>query len=260
MALGKIKVLGIVGSPRKNGLTAELMGAAAVSARAAGADMEILHLVDYAIAPLTDLGANIQVFCPQAVTVMCEEADAYIMGAPVYYGEINGLTKDFMDTVGLNSANGKPAVGYAVAGGSGKGLISGVQSLYHWFYHRQLRGVDPTPVSRFNLADARQALALSAAKLVAMAQNRTPFRGQERDDRWAAVLEHYAQLPYFKCDPVDEFVLLARQLIAAASPEHPHVQQAQDALDSALDFIAEGRRSAAAPLVVKAYELLYYSG
>jgi hypothetical protein len=34
-----------------------------------------------------------------------------------------------MDSVRINNSNGKPALGFAIAGGSGKGLISGVQSI-----------------------------------------------------------------------------------------------------------------------------------
>jgi NAD(P)H-dependent FMN reductase len=252
-------VLGIIGSPRKNGKTAALMQAALGGASAAGADISSLFLVDYTIKPLTDVGADAGLFCPAEVTALCEKADAYIIGAPVYYGDINGLTKDFMDSVGLDTANGKPALGYAVAGGSGKGLFSGVQSIYHWFYHRQLRGVDPTPVSRFNLEQVKTSLSISAGKLVNMAANRQPFPGEGREDRWAHVLEHYATLPYLNCDPVDEFIMLARFLIAGSKEESPGCKKAQTSLDCALDLVARGRRSEAAPHVVRAYELLYYS-
>ena len=253
-------ILGIVGSPRKDGLTAKLMESTLEGARAKGADTATLFLVDHAIKPLTNVGANMVSFCPQEVTALCENADAYVLGAPVYYGDINGLTKDFMDSVGLNTGNGKPAVGYAVAGGSGKGLISGVQSIYHWFYHRQLRGVDPTPVSRFNMRDAKVSLAVSASKLVDMAANLQKFPGLGREDRWAHVLQYYATLPYLNCDPVDEFVMLARQLIANAPGDHEIRAQAQSAVDQALDLIEKGRRSDAAPYAVHAYELLYYTG
>lgn len=250
-------ILGIIGSPRKNGRTAALMEIALDGARANGAEVSSLFLVDYAIKPLTDVGADAAIYCPKEVTALCEKADAYILGAPVYYGDINGLTKDFMDSVGLHTANGKPALGYAIAGGSGKGLLSGVQSIYHWFYHRQLRAVDPTPVSRFNMQSAAQTLRMSAAKLVEMAANRHKFPGMGREDRWAHILTHYATLPYLNCDPVDEFVMLARQLITSVPGEN--TAQAKAALDHALDLIERGRRSEAAPYAVRAYELLYYS-
>ncbi len=252
-------VLGIIGSPRKSGKTAALMETTLASARANGAEVASLFLVDHAIKPLTDVGAAATTFCPEEVSALCEKADAYILGAPVYYGDINGLTKDFMDSVGLLAANGKPALGYAIAGGSGKGLLSGVQSIYHWFYHRQLRAVDPTPVSRFNLELAEKSLEISAGKLVAMAANRVEFPGKGREDRWAHILAHYATLPYMNCDPVDEFVMLARQLIAAAPGDKAAHEEAKAAFAHALDLIERGRRSEAAPYAVRAYELLFYS-
>jgi hypothetical protein len=235
------------------------MEAAVKGAVDAGAEVTSVFLVDYAIKPLTDVNANTALFCPDDLTKLCEKADGYILGAPVYYGDINGLTKDFMDSVGLSACNGKPALGYAVAGGSGKGLLSGVQSIYHWFYHRQLRGVDPTPVSRFNLEAVKESIAVSTRKLVNMAAKRQPFPGAGREDRWAYVLEYYATLPYFNCDPVDEFVMLARQLISGTSADNPARKKAQTHLDSALDLIMQGRRSEAAPHAVHAYELLYYT-
>lgn len=252
-------ILGIVGSPRKEGRTAVLMEKALAGARKNGAETKALYLVDYAIHPLTDVGADAATFCPQTLIDICEQADAYILGAPVYYGDINGLTKDFMDSVRLDAANGKPALGYAVAGGSGKGLLSGVQSIYHWFYHRQLRGIDPTPVSRFNFTLAGNYLAISARGLVAMAVNREPFPGTGREDRWAYVLAHYATLPYLRSDPVDEFVMLARQLINTSGAEEATLNAAQDALDKAIHLIEGGRRGDAARHAVHAYELLYYA-
>ena len=149
-------ILGIVGSPRKNGRTHTLVDAALGGAAQGGAETEKLYLIDYAIKPFTGSGGSEEGvrFCPSELSERCEAADAIVLGAPVYYGDINGLTKDFMDSVRIGNSNGKPALGFAIAGGSGKGLISGVQSIYHWFYHRQVRAIDPTPVSRFNMAEA----------------------------------------------------------------------------------------------------------
>ena len=165
-----------------------------------------------------------------------------------------------MDSVRINNSNGKPALGFAIAGGSGKGLISGVQSIYHWFYHRQVRAIDPTPVSRFNMQAAMESLRASGARLVERAQDVQPFPGAGREDRGAGVLAYYATLPYFDRDPVDEFLMLARQLISASTEPADVVTRAQAELDRALALVAEGKRSEAGPHAVQAYELLYYSG
>lgn len=253
-------ILGIVGSPRKNGRTSALMDAALEGAASLGAKSQKIYLIDYDIKPFTGSGGAEQGsrYCPKELSALCDEADAIILGAPVYYGDINGLTKDFMDSVQIPSSNGKPALGFAVAGGSGKGLISGVQSLYHWFYHRQMRAIDPTPVSRFNLQAASESLRASGAKLARMAQEVQPFPGQDREDRWADVLAYYATLPYLNCDPVDEFVMLAEQLIRISTGSK--AEQAKAELDRALSLIAQGRRSDAGRHAVKAYQILYFAG
>jgi hypothetical protein len=165
-----------------------------------------------------------------------------------------------MDTVRTPGENGKPALGIAIAGGSGKGLLSGVQSIYHFFYHRQMRAIDPTPVSRFNMAEALIALETSGAKLVEMAGEPQPFPGEPRDARWGAVLAHYTTLPYLDRGPLDEFLMLAEQLIAISKGEGVAEAQAQAELDRALDLVKEGRPAEAAPHAFRAYQILYYSG
>jgi NAD(P)H-dependent FMN reductase len=254
-----MQVLGIVGSPRKNGRTAQLVGAALSGAAAQGADTRIIYLADYAIRPFLGSGGAEEAFgySPAELGQLCGQADAIVLGAPVYWGDINGLTKDFMDTVRTPGENGKPALGIAIAGGSGKGLLSGVQSLYHFFYHRQMRAIDPTPVSRFNMAEALDGLVASGARLVEMARHPQPFPGEPRDARWGAVLAHYCALPYLDCDPLDEFIMLARQLIGTS--EGNRVPEARAELDRALTLIAAGQRGEAAPHAFRAYQILYYT-
>ena len=251
-------VLGIVGSPRKNGRTNALVDAALAGAESNGARARKIYLADHAIRPLGGSTEDLQgaEHCPDELSALCEEADAIALGAPVYYGDINGLTKDFMDSVRIASSNGKPALGFAIAGGSGKGLLSGVQTIYHFFYHRQMRGVDPTPVSRFNFRAALDGLSASGARLADMARDPCPFPGATRDDRWADVLAYYTTIGYLNCDPVDEFVMLVRQLIAVS--EEAEADSAQTKLDQALALIADGKREAAARLLVRAYEALYF--
>ena len=253
-------VLGIVGSPRKEGHTGTLIDAALAGAASAGAETLKVYLVDYDVRPFTGGGgsADANTYCPEELSALCERADALVVGAPVYYGDINGLTKDWMDSVRIDNSNGKPALGFAIAGGSGKGLISGVQSIYHWFYHRQVRAIDPTPVSRFNMQAAMDSLRASGARLVEMAGNVQPFPGAGREDRWADVLAYYTTLPYFDQDPVDEFLMLAGQLIGISTAPADKVAQAQAELDRALALAVEGRRSEAAIHAVQSYELLYF--
>jgi multimeric flavodoxin WrbA len=254
-------ILGIVGSPRKNGRTNELIDAVLRGAAAAGGETIKVYLGDYEIQPFMGAGGSGEAFDtgPQALSELCGEADAIALGAPVYWGDINGLTKDFMDTVRTPGENGKPALGVAIAGGSGKGLLSGVQSIYHFFYHRQMRAIDPTPVSRFNMDQALEGLVESGTRLVEMAGDPQPFPGEPREARWGAVLAHYATLPYLDRGPLDEFLMLAEQLIAVSTGEGVAEAQAKAELDRALDLVGEGRRAEAAPHAFRAYQILYYS-
>lgn len=251
-------VLGIVGSPRKNGRTDSLINAALEGAKSKGVVTKKVYLVDYEIKPFTGVGGSTEAFlyCPEELSRLCEEADAIALGAPVYWGDINGMTKDFMDTVRISNSNGKPALGIAIAGGTGKGLLSGVQTIYHFFFHRQMRGIDPTPVSRFNLQDTLRQLEASGAKLADLSKEMAPFPGRTGEERWPDVLAHYASLKYLGCDPLDEFVMLAEQLIRMS--EGSEVERAKEELDKALALIAEGKRSEAARYAVRSYQILYF--
>ena len=251
-------VLGIVGSPRKDGRTNGLIDAALEGAKSGGVEARKIYLVDYEIRPYTGSGGSSEAFsyCPDELSMLCEEADAIVLGAPVYWGDINGLTKDFMDTVRIANSSGKPGLGIAIAGGTGKGLLSGVQTIYHFFFHKQMRGIDPTPVSRFNLEEALVKLKASGARIADLAIAKKPFPGRTREERWPEVLAHYASVSYLRCDPVDEFIMLAEQLIRIS--QGSEVERARGELDKALGLIAEGKRSEAARCAVRSYQVLYY--
>ena len=248
-------VLGIVGSPRKNGRTNRLVEAALEGAASAGAEVRKVYLVDYDIKPFKGAGGSEEAYsyCPEQ---LCERAEAIVLGAPVYWGDINGLTKDFMDSVRIANSNGKPGLGIAIAGGSGKGLLSGVQSIYHFFYHKQMVGVDPTPVSRFNMEAALEGLKESGARLAHM--KTVPFEGASRDDRWPEIVAHYATLPYLNGDPVDEFLMLAGQLVRIATSDK--LAEARAELDAAHEALLKGDRAEAGRRAVRCYLLLYYPG
>ena len=254
-----MKVVGIVGSPRRDGRTNRLLDAVLEGAKSVGAATRKIYLVDYQIRPFTGSGGADQAhrYCPEDLSTLCEGADAIALGAPVYWGDISGLTKDFMDTVRISNSNGKPALGIAIAGGTGKGLLSGVQSIYHFFFHKQMRAIDPTPVSRFNFEDAIQQLQTRGAKLADLSKKNEPFPGETSDHRWPNVAAHYASLKYLRCDHVDEFVMLAEQLIKISAGSI--VEEARIELEKALALIDAGKREEAARHAVKSYQLLYFA-
>lgn len=97
-----MKVLAILGSARRGGNTETLMREAL---RGAGADAEILDLAEMSYVGCQGCkgcrveGSDGCIFQDdmQEVYVLMEGADALLLGSPVYYGEVTGQMKSFMD-------------------------------------------------------------------------------------------------------------------------------------------------------------------
>jgi len=239
-------ILGIVGSPRKGRLTDQLVSRVLEGVESARVKSKKVYLMDYKIPFYTE-----QSECPSRLNRLCEEADALVIGAPVYYGDINGLTKDFMDTVRIPNANGKYGLGIAIAGGTGKGLCLGVQTIYSFFYHRQMRGIEPTPVSRFSFQKAMKRLYRSGRELARVSKEKKPF-----EDLWDRI-EHYEKLDYLNYTFLDEILLLAGELIEISKGK-PAAAIAEKECEIAKSLIKQGRRAKAAKHAVKAYDTLYF--
>jgi len=240
-------ILGIVGSPRKGRLTDQLVTRALEGVRSTGVGSEKAYLMDYKVPFYTE-----EARCPEELSRLCGEADALVIGAPVYYGDINGLTKDFMDTVRISNANGKYGLGISIAGGTGKGLCLAVQSIYSFFYHRQIRGVDPTPVSRFNFQGALDGLYASGQRLAKLSEEKRPF-----EDLWDRI-DHYEKLDYLNYTFLDEILLLAGQLIKISGGKEKDLQKAKGEYELAKSLIQQGKRIKAVKHAVRAYDTLYF--
>ena len=119
-----------------------------------------------------------------------------------------------------------------------------------------MRGIDPTPVSRLNLDEALKELRKSGGRLADLSKEKKPFIGETVDDRWPEVLAHYSSLPYLKCDPLDEFIMLAGQLIKISKADK--VEKAKAEFEKATALIAEGKRVEASRHAVKSYQILYF--
>lgn len=104
----------------------------------------------------------------------------------------------------------------------------------------------------FNSRAGREA----AERWAELSEKEAPFPGERREERWPEVLAHYASIRYLRCDPLDEFVMLARQLIKISAGDK--VEEAKAELDEALNLIGEGKRSEAARHAVRAYQTLYF--
>jgi len=254
------KVLGIVGSPHKDGRTNKLVARAIEGAKEAGADTEITYLIEYDIPQWTSRKVRL----PEELKEIMDKADAYVLGAPVYILEINGLTKDFIDVMfnNLPDLNGKPALGIAMAGGSGASLA--LKSIYYFFHAAGLRGIDPLPVSRFNYDRALKEAYESGRHLVTL--ERKPFMKmhysyEEEEERVLSVVErvsYHFNLPFVNYDLVDEILLLAEQLMEISKEKGISIERAKMEYEKAKELIRQGRKDESIKHAARAYATLYY--
>ncbi|HMK54098.1 MAG TPA: flavodoxin family protein [Methanobacteriaceae archaeon] len=98
-----VKIIGIVGSPRKNGNTQGLVEVALESAKEAGTIVELIKLSDLEIEPCIacnickDTGECAIYDDVRVVLEKMSEADGIILGSPVYFGSITSQLKMLMD-------------------------------------------------------------------------------------------------------------------------------------------------------------------
>lgn len=262
-----MRVLGIVGSPRKQrGRTDVLVQSALEGARSVGAETEVMYLRDRDPQPCIHCGGR----CFE--TALCDteedatlrsqevyEADGLILGAPVYIWQLNGLTAAFIDKLRLKdvqtpcgTSNPRIALGITIAGGTGTGLISALQSMYAFFCLWGFHAIDPLPVTRHNYSQAVDISYESGAKLVRLCKEKPAF------DTKGDCLAHYATLPFLDFDMTDEFLYLS-QLIAdnarVNDANRGTYEQAKEHLKKARLLIDENRRQEASVHAGHAYEL-----
>ena len=104
----RMKVYLINGSPRKNMNTAQLIESAKNGAESEGAETEIIHLYDYCYRGCINCFACKKVYnntnglCNyrdelHPVLRKMQQADAIIVGAPIYFGYMNAQTRAFIE-------------------------------------------------------------------------------------------------------------------------------------------------------------------
>ena len=218
-------VLGIVGSPNREGRTNQLVTAALEGAARAGAPTELVQMANHVVAACKDcqpwvcLTNQKCTYEDEAFEYLSQKVlscGALVLGAPVYWWDTSGMIKYFilkMFRVYARSApvQGLPAIGIGIAGGTGNGLISGLRPVYHFFQVMQMRAIEPLPATRFNFDAAVQRAGELGSQIAGMAQKRAPFEGLEKRLLW------YDALPYLGLSRAGERRLLAG-LITQALP------------------------------------------
>ena len=260
-----MNVLGIVGSPRgEKGHSFQIVSAILDGARAAGAETEMMDLSREQPQPCIhcghacfETGECAQEPAATARSKRIEAADALVLAAPVYCWQPCALTVALFDKTRLSTGawsregqHGKTALGIAVAGGTGTGVFTALQSIYAWLCAWKYRPMDPVPVTRFNLDRVLAETALLGQALVARATE--PYT-----DVWDLMLT-YDRLPFADFGRVDEFRWLAEQIVAGLRQRDSVAAQiagVQSHLDRGDTCATAGDEAGAAQAFVAAYRL-----
>jgi len=257
---GNGSVLGLVGSPNRDGRTYQMVTAALEGASRAGARVELVQMADHVVEACKDClpwecKDTLKCAYPDAAFEYLSEkllhCGALVLGAPIYWWDTTGMVKFLilkMFRVYARSAPlaGLPAVGIGIAGGTGNGLVSGLRPVYHFFQMLQMRALEPLPVTRFNWGAALARAGELGATLATMAGSRHPFAGVEERLLW------YDALPYLSLNRAGERRLLA-DLTTAALPEDadPAISRGLAKADA---LAARGDHLRALQEITRAYE------
>ena len=261
-----MKILGIVGSPRRDkGLTHEIVSGVLAGARDDGAETEMLYLVDqkpeYCIHcghPCFARGDCIQEEAATDRSKLIEEVDGLVVGAPVYCWQPNALTACMFDKFRSRSGpwkasehdNGRPALGIAVAGGTGTGVFPALQSIYAWLCIWKFRPFEPLPVTRFNRERVLESAA-SIGRNMAGSEPK-PFRGS-----WDLMVT-YDALSHMTYGRVDEFRWLAEQIalsMESREGSRDTVEAIRKLVEDGHTDTQAGNREQAAQKYLEAYRL-----
>jgi NAD(P)H-dependent FMN reductase len=212
-------VIAIVnGSPHPGGYTSQLVARVAAGVESAGGTPDVLRLIEFRIEPCVNTPGwpcwpdgpchHVEDDTPR-VKERVERAGGLVVACPVYWSDINGLTKTFLDKLRLSGFEGKPALAITVAGGSGNGMVLAIRSL-HGFFGWGYRPLPPLPVCRFNFDDALETAYQRGQEMVAAARRPQPFTD------WAEQLRWERALPFADWRILDEKLYLAGLLVENA--------------------------------------------
>ena len=179
------------------------------------------------------------------LSALVNQFDALVLGAPVYTWRPASLTSIFQDKLRLHGGSlvtgtrpGRPALGIAVAGGTGTGIFGAIQSMYRWLAVWAFRPLPPILVTRFNLPAALAEAHRAGEQLAEATGSVRPFADL------AECLLHYDSLPHLREGYADEFLWLARQIDAGLPGDlkDPRAVALREGLRAAEAALARGDR------------------
>jgi len=141
-----VKILGIVCSPRIGGNTEILVKEALEEACASGAETELVLLAEKKVTPCDGCETCIETgICRikddmQTIYQQLEQADGIILGTPVYFGNVSGQAKIFIDRTQALTRNGKlrNKVAGAIVAARRVGAGQVLSLLYYYFAGRRM--------------------------------------------------------------------------------------------------------------------------
>lgn len=250
-----MKILGVGGSPHKNGFSERLLNNALNGAEESGAevnevyltDLEIKHCIgcdypcwDEMVCSLDDDGLELR--------RKLSNHDALIFSVPVYFLSVNGLSKNFMDRMRYYGDNGKPALSVLVAGGTGKGCVMTAQEVTRWLIMLGYRPLIPVLATRYNLDIAAAEARMKGKEIVET--DRSPFSSLSEQ------IAEYESLPYMNWTMLDEMGFLTEHCIREISKlGHPEMaSKFREKLERGRTLLESGNEDEGLDLIVSAQE------
>ena len=181
-----MKVVILSGTPKWEGLCWSCVNAAAAGAERAGADCQIIRLLDYKLVRCADCGDGWGT-CREEheccfggdgfseLQQKLADADAAVLVTPVYWGDMTEVMKAFFDRFRRCEAlkgdkgalAGKRVLLVASPGGSGNGMISCLEQMERLCKHLRADIFDYVGVNRWNKDYKLVTIAEAAAAMVA---------------------------------------------------------------------------------------------
>jgi multimeric flavodoxin WrbA len=139
-----MKILAVCGSHRKGKNTSRMLQAVLDEAAALGAETELVELMDYEIKECTScnkcLGRAECTIADDGMNVLYGkllQADGIVIGSPVYFGNVSGRLKDFIDRsrplhMVANALDGKAGAAVVHAGLRNGGQELALQILHNF--------------------------------------------------------------------------------------------------------------------------------
>jgi multimeric flavodoxin WrbA len=158
----KITVLGISGSPRKDGNTSTLVRKALSACKSRGAEMQFIELAGREIKYCTDCNTCVEengYKCPkkddvEQILESMKKADAIIVGSPTYFASVSGQLKTLFDRTLPLRRNGMALAGkvggaISVGGSRNGGQENVVRDIQNWMLVHEMVVVSDKRTAHF---------------------------------------------------------------------------------------------------------------